>query len=515
MPDVSTIRRSLRIASLIPWFAALAFALDCTSAAAWELWIEHVTVVSAERSHPLRDATVVIRDEKVVSVAASVSRRSGSDMQVIDGTDLFLSPGLIDSHVHTNEIAGMVGSMEGQFPVAARALREQLPRSYLYFGFTTLVDVISTPEHLRDWNAYPVHPDLYFCGATPIPGGYPPTYQTKEQQAQTYPYLLVEEGNAAAAVVRKMKADGALCVKAFYERGFGEEDVWPVPRVETIRAVAQAAHAAHMPVLIHANSTDGQEFALEAGADIIAHGLWHWNHEPQATELTARAKEILDRVLRANVGWQATMRVLAGDRDVFDPEFLSDPRVAAVVPPAALDWYRTDDGKWYRNSNAPFYLSKAVLDSGDPARQWDAIRSAKAPLIGPAVERGASAVRYMAAHKARFLFGSDTPGSLSYANQPGLNGWLEMRLLVAAGLTPAQVFRAATLDNADALGLTHEIGTVQPGKTASLLLLRANPLDSVEAYDTIETVFLRGRPIRRAELSARVVDEARAHEQKR
>jgi hypothetical protein len=486
-------------------FIAFAIALSgCfRPATARELWIEHVTVVSAERPVPLRNATIVVRDERIAAVSASrLPRHPGGDVEVIDGTGLFLSPGLIDSHVHTNEVAGMVGPMDDQFPVVARALREQLPRSYLYFGFTTLVDVISTPAHVREWNAYPLHPDLYFCGATPIAGGYPPTYRTKEEQAQTYPYMLGEGGSSPAAVVKKMKADGALCVKAFYERGFGEVDRWPVPRLETIRDLVEAAHAAHMPVLIHANSTDGQEFALEAGADIIAHGLWHWNREQQATKLTARARGILDRVLKANMGWQATMRVLAGDRDVFDPEFLSDARVAAVVPPAALAWYRSDAGQWYRNSNASFYLSKAILDSGDPSRQWDAIRSAEAPLIGPAIERGASAARYMAARQARFLFGSDTPGSPSFANQPGLNGWLEMRLLVEAGLTPAQVFRAATLTNAEALGLTRELGTVQVGKRANLLLTHQDPTQSVQTYDEIVKVILGGRVIDRTELAA-------------
>jgi imidazolonepropionase-like amidohydrolase len=484
-------------------FIALALALSAflPPAAARELSIEHVTVVSAERSGPLRDATVVVRDARIASVSASgSSRSSGGDVQVIDGTGLFLSPGLIDSHVHTNEIAGMQGR-EGRFPAVARVLREQMPRSYLYFGFTTLVDAISTPDHMVEWNVRPIHPDLYFCGATPIPGGYPPTYQTKEEQAQTYPYMLTS-GNTPAAVVKKMKADGAICVKAFYERGFDEVDVWPVPPLETIRNLVKAAHAAHLPVLIHANSTDGQEFALEAGVDIMAHGLWHWNREPQAIELSARPKKILDRALKANVGWQATMRVLAGDRDLFDPEFFADPRVAAVVPPAALEWYRSDDGQWYRNANASAYLSKVVLDSGDLSKQWDAIRSPKALLIGPAIERGASAARYMAAHQARFLFGSDTPGSASFANQPGLNGWLELRLLVEAGLSPAQVVRAATLANADALGLTRELGTIQVGKRANLLLTRRDPTQSIEAYDDIVKIILGGRVLERAELAA-------------
>jgi imidazolonepropionase-like amidohydrolase len=108
----------------------------------------------------------------------------------------------------------------------------------------------------------------------------------------------------------------------------------------------------------------------------------------------------------------------------------------------------------------------------------------------------------MAAHHARFLFGSDTPGSPSFANQPGLNGWLEMRLLVESGLTPAEVFRAATLTNAEALGLSGELGTVKVGKRANLLLTRQDPTRSIQTYDDIVKVILGGRVLDRAELAA-------------
>jgi imidazolonepropionase-like amidohydrolase len=50
----------------------------------------------------------------------------------------------------------------------------------------------------------------------------------------------------------------------------------------------------------------------------------------------------------------------------------------------------------------------------------------------------------MAMHGARILFGTDTPSAPTYANQPGLNGWLEMQHMVDGKMTPLQVFRAAT-----------------------------------------------------------------------
>ena len=85
-----------------------------------------------------------------------------------------------------------------------------------------------------------------------------------------------------------------------------------------------------------------------------------------------------------------------------------------------------------------------------------------------------------------------------YTNPPGLNGRQEMNNWIAAGVSEEKLFRAMTIDNASLLRLDDRIGTVEPGKTANLLLLRANPLESVKAYDAIETIFLHGRAIPRA-----------------
>jgi imidazolonepropionase-like amidohydrolase len=295
-----------------------------------------------------------------------------------------------------------------------------------------------------------------------------------------------------------MKADGAICVKTFYERGFGDVDVQRAPRLDTIRALVAAAHAAHLPVFIHANSTDGQEFAVAAGVDVIAHGMWHWQREQQATELTPRAKGILQDVLRARIGWQPTMQVLYGLQDLFDPRYLSDPMFAHVVPASVIEWYRSPQGQWYHDLLAAGLLPKSAADSHDPQQQWDA---ARASLSEP-ITRNRNATRYMAVHGGRILFGTDTPSAPTYANAPGLNGWLEMQHMVDAGLTPQQIFQAATQANADALGLGRDIGSVQAGKRANLLLLRADPTQTVQAYDQIVKVIVLGKVFDRKELAA-------------
>lgn len=460
----------------------------------------------------MRDVTVYIRDDRIVSISRrSPPHASGGPevAEVIDGRGLYLAPGLIDSHVHTSQVHGMTPEHEQAHPDIARAAREQNPRSYLYFGFTTLIDLISAPAQIEKWNAHPVHPDIYFCGATPIVDGYPMMWAPKPERYRQFPYLLVQRGQEATApegidpaahtpeaVVSRMKADGAFCVKTFYDRGEGDQ--WPVPRLDTIRALVKAAHAARMPVFIHATSTEAQEFALEAGVDIIAHGLWRWSGEPDAIALTPRVRKALDGVLKEKVGWQPTMQVGYGFRDLFDPGYLADPQLARVLPAALIEWYRTREGQRFHDRFASSFLPKPIAETRDAEVQWEWVRTFYRGSLAPLT----NATNYMATHDARLLFATDTPSSPLYTNPPGLNGWMEMHRLIEAGLTPAQVFRAATLANAEALGLSHEIGTVQAGKRANLLLLREDPTRSIQAYDEIVKIILRGRVVDRSALAA-------------
>ena len=528
---IRSLRMNFRAASTISCLTALG--LSCNPAAAQDVRIEHVIVVSPERSLPMRDATVYIHDDRIVSISPARSveaRRSKTNAEVIDGHGLYLSPGLIDSHVHTNDVPGMTTEQEQAHPDIASATREQIPRSYLYFGFTTLIDLISTPAAIAQWNAREIHPDIYFCGGAPIVDGYPMNWAPKPQRYRPFPYMIVQRGEESSApegidpashtpeaVVSRMKADGALCVKSFYERGFGDDQTIPVPRLDTIRALVQAAHAAKMPVFLHANGSDAQAFALEAGVDIIAHGLWHWNGEPKtATELTPAVTKILDHVLQTQVGWQPTMQVLYGERDLFDPAYLSDPILLQVLPANYIAWCRSPEGQWFHQILSDAILPKPTAESKiaesktaeskDTAAQWSAARS----FYSAPMARHRNTTNYLATHGARLLFGTDTPSAPTYANPPGLNGWMEMHKLIDAGLTPGQIFRAATIVNAQALGLDGEIGTVQPGKRANLLLLRKDPTQTVDAYNDIVKVILRGRVIDRAELAAnRITDGAR------
>src|ERR1700692_4882558 len=95
-----------------------------------DLQIEHVTIVSPERSSPMRDALVRVRDGRIVAISktSGATAHSGRNTISMDGSGLFLAPGLIDSHVHLGAIPGMTPEQEAQHPDIAKATRDQMPR---------------------------------------------------------------------------------------------------------------------------------------------------------------------------------------------------------------------------------------------------------------------------------------------------------------------------------------------------------------------------------------------------
>ena len=446
--------------------------------------IRDVTVISPERAAPLEHAYVRIRNGRIEEVSA----KPLDEKRQIDGRGRFLIPGLIDSHMHLGAVPGMSPAQRTAHRDLAALADAQEARSYLYFGFTTVLSLGDTAEPIKRWNALDIRPDAYFCGGTPILRGYSfgsaaadPYFLFNPDQAGSLPPSIDPSQQAPAAVVNRMARDGAICVKSYYEPGFGAmAGKLPVPSLQMIQAVVAAAHARNMPVFLHANSRPAQEFAAKAGVDVVAHGMWN-GHESTKGKLAGGVEPILQAFLEAGTGYQPTSQVIRGLGAELDDAFFADPLLARAYPAKLIDWYRSPEGAWFRRDEL----------KGVPRRVFDTVAG-----YGDAV------VSYLARNNARLLFGTDTPSAPIYTNPPGLNGLYEMRAWIAAGVSARQLFRAATIENARIMRLDREIGTVEKGKRAHLLLLRANPLDGVEAYNTIDTVILAGRPIPRESLSA-------------
>jgi imidazolonepropionase-like amidohydrolase len=189
--------------------------------------------------------------------------------------------------------------------------------------------------------------------------------------------------------------------------------------------------------------------------------------------------------------------VVFGERDLFDPNFFEQPHVREVMPPSLMRWYRSEAGQWMRKE-----MGTGWADAADAAERFGQAEQAFTAPLRQAVQ----STRMLHEAGAPLIFGTDTPSGPVYTQFPGSNGYREIQRWAEAGIPLAAILRALTIDNARVLGLEDRIGSVAVGKVADLLLLRQNPLETAVAYDSIETVILRGEVIPRQTLSAKEVE---------
>lgn len=461
---------------------------SASAAAAADVLIENVTVVSPEREAPLRGAFVLIEEGRIRSVSTE-RPPVGQGVRVVDGRGRFLVPGLIDSHVHvgTPPGVGFTEDVEKRHGEMLAAYWRQQPRSYLYHGVTAVVDLASPPGSAERFRSAPQAPDLISCAPLPLERGYPAVFVPAELRGRFLPYVLPEDPEAVPRLVQRVRQDGYRCIKMFIEDGFGPASGWPLPPEPVVAAVRAEARRLGLPVVLHANALDMQTLALQYKPDLLAHGLWNWGASSGAPDLPEPIRQHLDAVLASRAAYQPTFGVLKGLAALFDPQFLDDPALKKVVPPSLLAWYRTDE--------AQFFKKELLTESPELANPAVAQKA-----FGGGTSQAERAFAYLAQHGGKILLGSDTPSAPTWADQPGLNTWRELQHMARAGLSLRELLKAATSRNAEVFGL-QDLGTIEPGKTANLLLLHADPLASVDAWNAIESVILHGEVISREALA--------------
>jgi len=467
--------------------------------------IKNVTIVSPERSSPLAHAAVAIRDGKIAEIGTDLI--AGQNPKVIDGHGGFLIPGLIDSHVHVGNEGPLGDDALEKHPELLEAYRAQLPRSYLAFGFTTIVDLDLKPATLAWLNAAPVHPNFCSCGrGVRIVGGYMALRPPKDSAAANANNIVYEpetkdwpadldpnEFSPVRAVARAQDA-GAICLKTFIEPGFGGAAHWPTPKPETLSALRDEAKRHGLVFVVHANAFESWRAAIDAHADVIAHGLWHWPGNQLDATPPNEVRDVIKAAVKNGIAVQPTMRCTYGDLSIFDKSLMNDPRFTEAVPVSVVAFLKSNEGKDAQSAQTNEYRQAiAALEGKD-------VDPAKAMSVG--AQRASATLKIMAAENVKLLFGTDTPSNEGIGNPPGLNGRLEIGHWADAGVALPRILSAATLDNAVAFGMSDR-GTIEVGKRADLLLLRNDPLKSVAAYDSIETVFLNGEPIARTSLVAK------------
>ena len=477
--------------------------------------IENVTVISSDTKNTrIFKGYVLVHGKRIVYVGKKKPKVT-RNATIIDGENKYIIPGLIDSHTHLANVAGMSWKLNKKYPQFAKDYYKQLPKSYLYFGYTTLIDANNhSPKILESILNAEIRPTVFTCGEQlEVMNGFMMAETPRKDRYKSHPNFVndrynkntvikegisLEKHTPKASIKRILRKQNGKCVKIAFENGFGgtEKVTWEMPSKQIISEVVKEARKENIPVLLHANSYESQQFAYDTGVDIIAHGMWHWGPIKKyltIKELPNTHASLLRNIAKKRIGYQPTFRVIAGQRDVFDDKFINDKNLEHVYPKAYLNWLKTEEGHW-QQTNIKKY-AKGFFDGKS--------NSEIVPFMQQMVDKISLSSKVLADENANLLLGTDTPASNSHSNPPGYNGYLEMREWFKAGISLKQIFMAATINNAKAFNIADSYGSVEKGKIANLLLLEKNPLQDISAYDNIQLVILNGRILRRKNLSAR------------
>ena len=180
--------------------------------------------------------------------------------------------------------------------------------------------------------------------------------------------------------------------------------------------------------------------------------------------------EKLFQLLAANGTWQVpTLVELRRNSTIPSSSTTSDPRWAYVPNRLRIAWVKA-----------------AQEDIGS-----DAVRPSWPAIL--------TLVRQMHAAGVDFMAGTDSPNP---SILPGFGLHEELQLLVSTGFTPMEALQAATRNPARYLQRESELGTIEEGKLADMVLLSANPLDDISNTKSIWAVVQDGRYLNRAALDS-------------
>jgi len=439
------------------------------------------TLVDGTGSAPVPDAVVILRDGKIDCAGP----RSGCTVpEGIDTVDLrgrWITPGLIDAHVHFAQTGWADGrpdalDVRDRYPYekVVSGLRnhpERFGRTLLCSGVTAAFDVGGYPWTLALPERFEPASDVPRIAAA---GPLLSTLDHWLNLPGEKQFLYLTDPAAAKSDVDYLAAQGAGAIKVWFLR---TQDRSLADTSATVRAAGDEARRLGLPLIVHSTELIEAKEALRAGAKLLVHSVWDQAVDQEFLDLARTAGAIYCPTLTVGRGYQRLYESALHHQapSVDDPNGCVDPTTRAKVAETAQITLKPEDGideeqlqaLTARNTNRERIAAanlKRVLEAGIP------------------VATGTDAGNPLTLH-----------GPSLYA---------EMEAMQAAGLTPMQVLVASTQGGALAMGRDKEIGTVEKGKLADLLILGADPLADAANLRQILYVVRGGvmRPIE--ELSA-------------
>ena len=437
--------------------------------------ITNVTVIDAVNG-VRQNQTVVFDGDEITSIGSSDTEFSVAE--TIDGTGKFLIPGLWDFHVHL--------TYDDRFT-------DSMPALFLSYGITSVRDtgglmhkILPVVENMRAPDA--VAPRVFFAG--PLLDG----------------NFVVYDGDSRPEIgVRNATADDARkTIRDLKEQGVDFIKIYEMVSASVFEAMVETANELDMPIDSHVPlslrastagpSVDSIEHLRNIEMDCASNAPEL--HETRL-ELLKNPQGLSGGDLRSSLhSLQRQPAIAAYDEARCDQTIealMSTTQVPTlrlgalnVAPPFKRDDWEDALARIRADAREDWTKSAAEL-AANPVEEFTKFAEWALFLTGR-----------MHALGVPIGAGTDTP---IFVSVPGYSLHSELEYLVRAGLSPLEAIKSATVIPAEFFSLQDEMGTVDVGKKADLVLLNANPLENIANTKQIAAVVSKGRVFTPIELS--------------
>lgn len=434
--------------------------------------IRHATVIDVTGGPARQDETVVIVGDRIARVGKSGAVAVPHGAQMIEGRGKFLIPGLWDMHVHPTT-------------------QEYLPL-FIANGITGIRVMWGSPEHYV-WRKQIDSGQMtgpHMVIGSPIVDGPKPYWPrsisvSTEEEARGFVDQSKEHGADFVKIYQFLPREEYFAIaEEAHKQGIPYEGHVPISVSAEEASRAGQKSFEHLIGILPACSTRNAELLRAQQADLdegIASGhLSFWgphvkeNRDMMLASYSPEKADALFAVLKSNGTWQCpTLTLLHMFAYGDDPAILKDQRLQYLPAAIKASWDPTAvDGK---HTEEDFAYGKREFEKD-------------LEVVGAMQKAGVG-----------ILAGTDTINPYCF---PGFGLHDELGFLVQAGLSPMQALQAATLNPVLFLGRQQDMGTVEAGKIADLVLLDANPLDNIANTRKIDAVIFDGRVLDRPMLDA-------------
>ena len=445
------------------------------------------TLIDGTGAPPLADAVVLIEGGRIACAGTQADCDVPSGAQQIDIAGRWLTPGLIDGHVHVTQNGWVdtrpqIIDVTDEYPWAEVQARnrwqpETFYRPFLCSGTTAVYDVGGFDwiwSLRRPAETDPFAPHVAATGpliAAMKPGG-EIALPGNEQ------FLLLDSPEVAREIVSYMAANSADGMKLYYHDMPMESPEAQQNFHDSIFVLVEEARKADVPVVAHTRMLDYAKLVMRAGVSMLVHSVVNRPLDDEFIELATSNGVFYTPTLVVPGGYPRFARAIAeGTAPVID-----DPN--QCVPADLLEKIAT----------TPELIDRLDRDHAfhpDNAARMEAMITRGAGLQAANLKRASDA-------GIPIVMGTDVGNPLTLV---GAAVYAEMEAMQAAGLTPMQVLVASTRNGARAMR-RDDLGTIEEGKIADVLVVRADPTQDIANMRQLETVIRAGHVHSQASLRA-------------